>query len=108
MLSPRRIYVFTPLRVAVAGAGFAVLAGCITLIGWIFDVPRLTDWTNEGISMFPNAALCGVLIGGSILLRSLSHTQLFLARMLASVAAAIAALVLSQHITGVNIGLIRF
>jgi PAS domain S-box-containing protein len=88
----------------VAGAGFAVLAGCITLIGWIFDVPRLTDWTNEGISMFPNAALCGVLIGGSILLRSLSHTQLFLARMLASVAAAIAALVLSQHITGVNIG----
>jgi PAS domain S-box-containing protein len=105
MLSPRRIYVFTPLRVAVACAGFAVLAGCITLIGWIFEVPRLTDWTNQGISMFPNAALCGALIGGSILLRSLSSSQLFLARTLASVAAAIAAIVLFQHVTGINTGI---
>jgi PAS domain S-box-containing protein len=89
----------------VAGAGFAVLAGIITLLGWIFHLPRLTDWTDEGISMFPNAALCGVLVGGSILLRSLSSSQLFLARMLASVAAAIAALVLFEHITGINTGI---
>jgi PAS domain S-box-containing protein len=105
MLPSRRRYFFAPKRIAVAGAGFAVLAGVITLLGWIFDLPRLTDWTNAGISMFPNAALCGMLVGGSILLRSLSSTQLFLARMLAALAAAIAALVLFQHITGVNTGI---
>jgi PAS domain S-box-containing protein len=101
----RRIYFFTPLRVAVAGAVFAVIAGCNTLVGWFLDVPRLTDWTNQGISMFPNAALCGALVGGSILLRSLSSSQLFLARTLASVAAAIAAIVLFQHVTGINTGI---
>jgi PAS domain S-box-containing protein len=105
MLSSRRSYFFTPRRIAVAGAGFAVLAGVITFLGWFFDLPRLTDWTNEGISMFPNAALCGMLVGGNILLRSLSSTQLFLARMLATLAAAIAALVLFQHIAGFNIGI---
>jgi PAS domain S-box-containing protein len=55
--------------------------------------------------MFPNAALCGALVGGSILLRSLSSSQLFLARTLASVAAAIAAIVLFQHVTGINTGI---
>jgi PAS domain S-box-containing protein len=105
MLSSRRSYIFTPLRVAVACGGFAVLAGVITFIGWKFDLPRLTDWTNEGISIFPNAALCALLIGVSVIWVSLDREPVWVARLLAGLAVSIAFVVLLQHLTGINTGI---
>ena len=36
---------------------YAFFGGSLSLIGWIADVPRLTDWGNHGISTLPNTAL---------------------------------------------------
>ena len=54
--------------VAVAAAIYALLGGAVTLAGWALDIQRLTDWNNEGISMFPNTAICAVLGGIALLL----------------------------------------
>lgn len=102
----RRIHLFTPLRVTVSSAVFALLAGCITLIGWIFDLPRLTDWTNEGISMFPNAALCAMALGlATILLAAYQRTALFFARLLAGLAAVFAGATLFEHMSSTSLGI---
>ena len=47
-------------------ACFAIAVGILTLGGWFFDVPRLADWTNDGIAMFPNTAICTISVRRSI------------------------------------------
>jgi PAS domain S-box-containing protein len=51
----------------VAG-GFAVIVGLLAFAGWFADVPRLTDWDGDGISMFPNTALGAILAGLALIL----------------------------------------
>jgi PAS domain S-box-containing protein len=51
-----------------AAAVYAIAGGLVTLLGWAIDAPRLTDWRNDGISMFPNTAACAVLTGVALLL----------------------------------------
>src|SRR5688572_13013582 len=50
-----------------AGA-YLLVGGLISLMGWVLDLPRLTDWENDGISTQPNAALATLCAGGSLLL----------------------------------------
>src|ERR1051325_249739 len=50
-------------------AWFSLLGGALTITGWIFDIPRLTDWIGSGISMFANTALCASFAGGALLLQ---------------------------------------
>src|SRR5262245_63617044 len=57
-----------PQRLAVAAALFAVAGGVLTLIGWAFNLPRLTDLRDDGIAMFPNTAACAVASGLGLLL----------------------------------------
>lgn len=47
---------------------YALIGGLLSLAGWIADVPWLTDWPGSGISIQPNATLCVVLSGLSLLL----------------------------------------
>jgi PAS domain S-box-containing protein len=91
-------------RVAVAAGAWAVATGVIALAGWVFDVPRLTDWRNDGISMFPNTAGCAVMSGLALQLAQVRGTRLAV-RALASVVAAVAGLTLFQHLSGVNLGI---
>jgi len=95
-----------PQQVAVA-CGVAVgLGGLITLIGWAADVQRLTDWTNDGISMFPIPAICAVVSGVALVLSSLSERRYRPAiHVMASGVAVISALTLFEHITGTNLGI---
>lgn len=71
------------------------------------DVPRLTDWMNQGISMFPNAALCamGSAIGIALLATSRWPWQSSAARASAIFVSLLASLTLFQHITGINLGI---
>lgn len=108
MSEPRRTYLANaPVKIPIAGAAFAIIAGVITLIGWKFNLPRLTDWTNEGISMFPNAALCGIFCGIAILLLASKSEawKVTWVRASAGLVLAIAGLTLFEHITGVDLGL---
>jgi len=45
---------------------YAFFGGSISLIGWIADVPRFTDWGNHGISTLPNTALAVMLAGAAL------------------------------------------
>src|SRR4051794_17232950 len=86
---------------------YAFSAGIVTLIGWAFDMPRLTDWGNNGISMFPNTAACATLGGAALLLVVKQHErrwQLIAVRAAASIMAVIAVLTLFEHLTSVNLG----
>src|SRR4029079_16421083 len=42
----------------VAAGAYALVTCLVTLVGWATNLPRLTDWKNDGISMFPNTASC--------------------------------------------------
>ena len=43
------------LRIILGLLGF--LGGTVSLLGWILDIPRLTDWGNSGVSIQPTSAV---------------------------------------------------
>ncbi len=81
------------------------------LLGWALELPRLTDWTNQGISMFPNAALCGILTGAAVFLLATPRQawqqawKVAVARALAGLTMLIAGLTVIEHITDINLGI---
>ena len=95
-------------RFVVSAASVYVLSGgLVTLLGWIMDRPRLTDWNNTGISMFPNTAICAVLSAVALLLldRKDRWRWQISARVLASTVTVIGVLTLVEHIFAVNLGI---
>ena len=92
--------------VVAALAAYAFVGGLVTLIGWFADLPRLTDWSGSGISMFANTAVAASAAGLAILLRlSRSSRAHAISRGLGFSVAAIGALTLVEHISGINLGL---
>jgi hypothetical protein len=81
---------------------FAIAGGLITLTGYLLNEPRLTDWNNSGISMFPNAAACAVISGIGLLLLARKDGM---ARTLACLLAIVGGLTLLEHIAGLNLGI---
>jgi PAS domain-containing protein len=70
-------------------------------------VPRLTDWKGDGISMFPNTAVCAVAGGLAIVLlhgRGGAPARAAI-RLLGCVVAAIGGLTLFEHLSGVDLGI---
>lgn len=69
-------------RLAATSGVYAAVAGFVTLVGWAASMPWLTDWKKDGISMFPNTAVCAMLSGLAVLLAGaqssprLSHAAL--------------------------------
>ncbi len=41
-----------PTAVAIGAGAYSIIAGASALIGWALNLPVLTDWTDQGISMF--------------------------------------------------------
>jgi PAS domain S-box-containing protein len=84
----------------------AVVGGLVTLTGWAADIPRLTQWKGDGISMFPNTAVCVTACGLALYLVRGGGTLLRNAgRMLSWLVLFIAGLTLSEHIFGIDIGI---
>lgn len=94
--------------VSLAAAIYAVVGGIVTCFGWLLDIRRLTDWNNDGISMFPNTAVCAILGGLALGLHTVSYDVAWrraLARGFAASVALIATLTLYQHVAEVNLGI---
>jgi signal transduction histidine kinase/ActR/RegA family two-component response regulator len=95
--------------VSMAAGMYAIVAGSLALAGWTLDIPRLTDWWNDHISIFANPAAGGVLCGMALLLLLASPRDLTgtcaAARLLAGVTALIGLLTLFEHITDINLGI---
>lgn len=92
-----------------AGAGtYAAVVGALTLLGYALNIRRLTDWMNDGITMFPNAAVCALLSGVALLLlTATSHRKprYIVVRVIAAIVGVVGALTLLQHLAGVNFGI---
>jgi PAS domain S-box-containing protein len=57
-----------PRRLCALLGGYAAAVGLTSFVGWAFDIPRLTDWDGNGISIQPNATLCASFSGLALLL----------------------------------------
>src|SRR5690606_32879040 len=95
------------IRVGLIAVGYVLVGSLVTLGGWIFDVPRLTDWLDDGISMFVNTAICTALcaVGLVPLLLPGSPRRLHVTRFCGGAATLIALLTAVQHVTGWDLGI---
>ena len=87
---------------------YAIAGGIITLVGWKFGVQRLTDWNDDGVSMFANTAVGVVLLAGALLAlpcEKCTRRIQWVTRVLASLAGLIGALTLMEHLFGFNFGI---
>ena len=49
-------------------ATYSLIAGAICFSGWALDIPRLTDWLNDDMSIQPNTTVLIVLAGAACFL----------------------------------------
>src|SRR5690606_26132290 len=83
--------------------GLLALIGSITcLSGWAFDLPRLTDWLNDNISIQPNTAVLIGLSGVAVVLFHSGYSRVTL--MLGGLVALGGVLNLLQYIFPVDFG----
>jgi PAS domain S-box-containing protein len=97
-----------PALMAATAGIYALVVGVLTLLGYALDMRRLTDWNNDGISMFPNAAVCAVLSGVALLVLTAAEGRRSLrivVRILAGIVGLVGGLTLLQHLAGVNFGI---
>jgi PAS domain S-box-containing protein len=82
---------------------YLLLGGLCSLAGWVFDLPRLTDWDGNGISIQPNATLC-VLLSGMALV-GLTASWRRVARLAGASVLLIGGSTLLQWLAGISFGI---
>jgi signal transduction histidine kinase len=94
--------------VSITLALYATIGAIVTLLGWLLDRQRLTDWNNDGVSMFANTAVGVLCLGVALLIFRCGNNvawQKSTTRFLATVAALIGGLTIFEHLSGVNLGI---
>ncbi|HYX38717.1 MAG TPA: PAS domain S-box protein [Oligoflexus sp.] len=87
-------------------AGFLMIISGLVLLGWLFDIATLKSVMPNYITMKANTAVCFLLFGLSILLRSsAAHWQKTLALTLAQIPLLISAATGCEYIFDINLGL---
>jgi PAS domain S-box-containing protein len=85
---------------------YALIAGTIALLGWVTNSPRLTDWINSGISIFPNTAVAAILLSLAVFFGLKETPSARVAsRAFGTVVALIGAATLLEHISGLDVGI---
>jgi signal transduction histidine kinase len=85
----------------------ALVVGLAVLAGWLYNIPRLTDFTFDGIAMKANASATLALAGVALLLlrTKLPRWRSAIGVGLAILVTAIGALTLSEHLVGWDLGI---
>ena len=84
-------------------AGYALAGGMVSLAGWVFDVPRLTDWTGYGISIQPNT--CFAVLFASAAALALTAGRFRVAGVCGGIVAFIGGATLLEWISGLDFGI---
>jgi CHASE3 domain sensor protein/putative methionine-R-sulfoxide reductase with GAF domain len=95
---------------AYASGIITALAGCIILLGWLFDSNMLKTLAMGGIIVKANAAIAFMLAGLTLILlqRKELRKNLLIARILAGALTILGSLVILQYIFNVNLGIDEF
>jgi CHASE3 domain sensor protein/putative methionine-R-sulfoxide reductase with GAF domain len=95
---------------AYASGIITALAGCIVLLGWLFDSNTLKTLAMGGITVKANAAIAFMLAGLTLILlqRKELRKNLLIARLLAGALTILGSLVILQYIFNVNLGIDEF
>jgi PAS domain S-box-containing protein len=94
-----------PQRLIEIAGVYAIVAGLLALAGWTMDVQRLTDWRNDGISMFPNTAMCSIASGLALLLSLAGRRWRTASHGLALLVASVGGLTLFEHVSSIDLGI---
>ena len=87
-------------------AGYALIGGLVTLVGWFAGLPCLTDWMASGIPMFPNDTFAAVCSGAALVLATLNQGWcLRVSGILGLLVLLIGSATLFQHFSGVDLGI---
>ena len=89
---------------AIALALYAVAGGVTSFLGWMLDVPRLTDWEGTGISIQPNTTIAATSAGVALLLL-LAQGRSRAAAVAAGLVAIIGIATWFQYLSGVSLGI---
>jgi len=92
-----------PLYIASSCGLYVLIGGLLSLGGWAYDRPRLTDLTNVGVSIQPNAAVAALLTGAAVLLLALNRPAI--AAALGAAVGLIGATTLLEHLTHADFGI---
>src|SRR3954467_9055178 len=86
-----------------AALGFCTFAaGILSFSGWVFDIPRLTDWLSDGISIQPNTAILIAFAGLAVTLLQFGWFRATL--LIGGVVALGGILSLLQYMTNTDLG----
>ena len=91
------------VQVSASFGAYAMAGGLLSLLGWVLDVQRFTDWDGNGISIQPNAALCATVAGASLILLNFGLGRV--AAILGMFVAAIAGITFFEHLSATNLGI---
>jgi PAS domain S-box-containing protein len=95
---PRRIR-----SLGIALGVYSATAGLISFLGWALDMPRLTDWDANGISIQPNTTVCVMLAGLATILLLTGRRGASAA--LGSVISLIAVATALEWLAGISLGI---
>lgn len=90
----------------VAGAllgSYALIGGVVSFAGWVFDLKRLTDWHNNGISIQPNTCIAVMAAGTALIALAFQYRRL--ATALGVLVALIGGSTVFQYLSGINLGI---
>jgi signal transduction histidine kinase len=87
---------------ATAFGGYAFVGSVVSFLGWPLDIPRLTDWFDDGVSIQPNAAVLIMLSGAAVML--VQGRGWRGATVLGAIAGVGGVLILLQYVIGTDFG----
>jgi signal transduction histidine kinase len=86
--------------------GYALFGSFVSFLGWPLDIPRLTDWFNDSVSIQPNACVLIMVSGAAIML---AQWRVWCSvTVLGALAGVGGTLILLQYIIGVDFGINDF
>src|SRR6476469_5005592 len=94
--------------VAITASVLVLLAGLLSLLGWLVPIYRLTDWDGNGISIKFNTALAIILAATGVLINLLAPDRRWLVWPPAIGAAMIGSVTLAQHLFGLDLKIDNF